>query len=246
MNSVSMSEGSNSRSSRSKKKTPKSKPKKKKGVSGRAHNKHFYMQCTFSLRFKSFIFTAPCFSCLPVISKRASFGHCLILALTIPRVFTFPDYIYCTTVINIKHSYFRFKKEPIGQPDDERICSYLTQWPCYVLHWLCVFILNRGRGWWWIWNWPPGLLWSLPAGWWDNLVWYLPQSIPYGLPRPGHGEGPWGHMELPTLRKDIIPNFFRNYSFLRIVEVILVNRQQNGNQPSHHIITYLLGEKKKK
>lgn len=113
-----------------------------------------------------------------------------------------------------------------------------------MLHWLCVFMLNRGRGWWWIWNWPPGLLWSLPAGWWDNLVWYLPQSIPYGLPRPGHGKGPWGHVELPTLRKDIIPNFW-NYSFLRTVEVILVNWQQNGNQPSHHIITYLLGEKKK-
>lgn len=53
MNSISMSEGSNSRSSRSKKRTPKSKPKKKKGMSGRAQNKHFYIQCTFKLRFKA-------------------------------------------------------------------------------------------------------------------------------------------------------------------------------------------------
>lgn len=73
MNSVSMSEGSNSRSSRSKKKTPKSKPKKKKGVSGRAQI-NIFTYSVHSILF-NFILTAPCFPCVPVISKRVSCEH---------------------------------------------------------------------------------------------------------------------------------------------------------------------------
>lgn len=78
------------------------------------------------------------------------------------------------------------------------------------------FHVDRGRGWRWLWNWPPGLLWSLPAGWWDNLVWHLPQSIPYGLSWPWHGKGPWGHLELPTLCKDNIPNLSQLFIYIGI------------------------------
>lgn len=63
---------------------------------------------------------------------------------------------------------------------------------------LCFFSLHRG-GWWWIWDWPSGLLWGLPAGWGNHPVWHLSQSISPGLSGPWTGESSRGQMELSTL-----------------------------------------------
>lgn len=114
--------------------------------------------------------------------------------------------------------------DPTGQTDGEEVGSL----PSCLL--MCAVMMNRGWWWWWLWNRPPGLLWSLSAGWWDYLVRHLPQSIPYGLPRPWHGKGPRGHLELSTLCKDNFFFSFRKYIF-RTIEMRLCYHRHF----SHHI-----------
>lgn len=62
-----------------------------------------------------------------------------------------------------------------------------------------VLIRSRGRG--RLWDGPPGLLWGVPARRRDHPLRHLSPSIPHGLFGPWHGEGPWGHLELPPLCK---------------------------------------------
>lgn len=47
----------------------------------------------------------------------------------------------------------------------------------------------------------PRLLWGMSTRRWDNLVWYLPSSLSFGLSRTRAWRGTRGKMELPPLRE---------------------------------------------